>query len=190
MTFSRLTTILSNIIILLFYKLLYNKHLIVFCKKTWNVDIGCHFRMIQNTTRTGKLQLHITGPVKFHRGALIMGSGQIKCNRNISFGRNLTIECKNSIDIGQDTIIAENVSIRDTDHKFSDTAVPIRSQGCTVSPVRIGNDVWIGFGVVITKGVTIGDGCVIGANSVVTRDIPPYSVAVGVPARVIKKRGE
>ena len=54
----------------------------------------------------------------------------------------------------------------------------------------IENDVWIGYGAVINKGVSIGDGCIIGANSVVTRDIPPYTIAAGAPARVIKKRGE
>ena len=56
------------------------------------------------------------------------------------------------------------------------------------SAVKIGNDVWIGEGVKILKGVTIGDGAIIGAGSVVTKDIPPYCFAVGVPAKVIKQR--
>ena len=58
---------------------------------------------------------------------------------------------------------------------------------CYARPVTIGNDVWLGANVVVTGGVTIGDGCVIGAGSVVTRDIPPFSLAAGVPCRVIRQ---
>ena len=63
-----------------------------------------------------------------------------------------------------------------------------RAEGRADQTVVIGNDVWIGARVVIRRGVTIGDGAIIGAGSVVTRDIPPYTIAAGVPARVIKKR--
>lgn len=58
---------------------------------------------------------------------------------------------------------------------------------CYARPVVIGNDVWLGANVVVTGGVTIGDGCVIGAGSVVTRDIPPFSLAAGVPCRMIRQ---
>lgn len=68
--------------------------------------------------------------------------------------------------------------------------LPIREQGVTREGIIIEDDCWLGSGVKVLDGVTIGKGCVIGANSVVTKDIPPYSVAVGAPARVIKKRGE
>ena len=87
-------------------------------------------------------------------------------------------------------MIAKNVSIRGTDHTFNDVTLPMRLQRSTTSPVKIGNDVWIGYGAIITKGVSIGDGCVIGANSVVTLDIPSYSVAVGAPVRINKNRGQ
>ena len=55
-------------------------------------------------------------------------------------------------------------------------------------PVKIGDDVWIGRRVIILPGVTIGDGCIIGAGAVITKDIPPYSVVVGVPAKVVRRR--
>lgn len=92
------------------------------------------------------------------------------------------------ITIGNNTRIGEFVSIRDNDHKFSDANSPICSQGFTGAAIKIGNDVWIGRGVYVGKGVQIGDGAVIGANSVVTKNIPCYAVAVGVPAKIIKYR--
>ena len=57
-------------------------------------------------------------------------------------------------------------------------------------PIKIGNDVWIGVEAMILDGVTIGDGAVIGARTVVTKDIPPYAIAVGVPAKIVKYRFE
>lgn len=92
------------------------------------------------------------------------------------------------ITIGNDVRIANNVIMIARNHNFDDVTKPICKQGCTDKPITIGNDVWIGARVNIMAGVTIGDGCVIGAGSVVTKDIPPYSVAVGVPARVVKSR--
>jgi len=65
----------------------------------------------------------------------------------------------------------------------------MRKQGFAESlPITIGNDVWIGRRVIILPGVVIGDGCVIGAGAVVTKSLPPYSVAVGNPARIVKNR--
>ena len=93
------------------------------------------------------------------------------------------------VDIGHGTIFGEYCSIRDQNHSFDDLQRPIREQGFSGRPVVIGKEVWVGRGVFVGPGVTIGDGCVIGANSVVTRDLPPYSVAVGAPARVVRVRG-
>ncbi len=94
----------------------------------------------------------------------------------------------NKLEIGEDSLIAPFCYIIDYDHSFSDVKVPISKQGFASKPVSIGSDVWIGVRAVILKGVTIGDGSVIGAGSVVTSDIPPNSIAVGVPARVIERR--
>jgi acetyltransferase-like isoleucine patch superfamily enzyme len=93
-----------------------------------------------------------------------------------------------SISIESDVLIGEFVSIRDYDHAFSCPDIPISLQGFTGGPIVIGEGSWIGRGVAITKNVRIGKGCIIGANSVVTRDIPDYSVAVGSPAKVLKTR--
>ena len=90
--------------------------------------------------------------------------------------------------IGKNTLTARNVLVLSGHHAYNDPSIPIRSQGLKLKKVEIGEDVWVGANVVIMPGVTIGDGSVIGAGSVVTRDIPPYCVAVGIPAKVKKKR--
>lgn len=92
------------------------------------------------------------------------------------------------ISIGRNTRIGEFVSIRDNDHRFSHVDILVCDQGFVGAPINIDEDVWIGRGVFVGKGVTIGKGAIIGANSVVVKDIPPYAVAVGAPARVIKYR--
>ena len=92
------------------------------------------------------------------------------------------------ITIGSNCLISYNVHIRTTMHNYLDAGTPINQQGETAKPINIGNDVWIGYGVMIKPGVKIGDGAVVGMGAVVTKDIPPYAVVVGVPARVIKYR--
>jgi acetyltransferase-like isoleucine patch superfamily enzyme len=72
--------------------------------------------------------------------------------------------------------------------RLRDAKTLIRNQGFKLGSVEIGNDVWLAANVVIVKGVRIGDGAVIGANSVVADDIPPYSIAVGSPCKVIGSR--
>jgi acetyltransferase-like isoleucine patch superfamily enzyme len=115
-------------------------------------------------------------------GKLAVGAGTI-------FGHHCTIGVQELVEIGRDCLIAEMVSIRDHDHRFSRSDVPVREQGMVVAPVRIGDNVWLGSKVTVTKGVTIGDNAIVGANAVVTRDIPPNAIAAGVPARVLGLRG-
>ena len=83
--------------------------------------------------------------------------------------------------------MASNVTVTDINHPYEDVSLPIEKQPLEVSSVIIGKDCKIYNNVVILKGVNIGEHCVIGANAVVTTDIPDYSVAVGIPAKVIKR---
>jgi acetyltransferase-like isoleucine patch superfamily enzyme len=85
-------------------------------------------------------------------------------------------------------MVAAFCYVLDVDHEFADPDRPIPQQGLRVKPVIVGNDVWVGAGSFILRGVTIGDGAVVAANSVVTEDVPPYTIVAGSPARAIKKR--
>lgn len=101
---------------------------------------------------------------------------------------NLEISCKNFIEIGENVLIGRNVFIGDNIHKYEEIDKPILKQSLSKGgKTIIEDDCWIGTGVCILRNVRIGKHSIIGANSVVTKNIPPYSVAVGVPARVIKK---
>ena len=73
-------------------------------------------------------------------------------------------------------------------HAHDTLSEPIMNQGYYDAPIVIEDDVWIGHGVTVMAGVTIGRGSIVGAGAVVTKDIPPYSIAIGVPARIVKKR--
>jgi acetyltransferase-like isoleucine patch superfamily enzyme len=90
--------------------------------------------------------------------------------------------------IGDKVSLAPEVFITASDYEF-EAGTPFREQPKHERDVQIGYDVWLGARVIVTAGVTIGDGCIVGAGSVVTRDLPPGSIAVGAPARVVKQRG-
>ncbi len=101
---------------------------------------------------------------------------------------NVCIEGPGDIKIGKHCMIAAHSGIYANNHNFADPMMPIKYQGVTRKGIVIEDDCWLGHGVTVLDGVTIGKGSVIGAGSVVNRDIPPFSIAVGTPARVIKNR--
>lgn len=130
-------------------------------------------------------------------GAEIRGSGVIaepgvgvRIGDRTSIGRGNVIWGQGGVTIGQDCLLGPNVTIVSENHRFDSLAVPIREQGHDRSPVVIGDDCWIGAGVVVLKGVTIGSGAVVAAGAVVTRDVPAFAVVAGVPAQVRTTREE
>jgi maltose O-acetyltransferase len=131
-----------------------------------------------------------------------------KCGKNIIvkqnayIGSGLGLRLGDNTQLGANSRIGPNVSLGDnvlmgpdcvimtTAHAFENREVPIRLQGALpIKPIIIGDDVWIGTRVVILPGVKVGNGAVIGANSVVTKNIEPYAVVGGVPAKFIRWRG-
>ncbi|CAB3773042.1 acyltransferase [Paraburkholderia humisilvae] len=92
------------------------------------------------------------------------------------------------VSIGENTIIGQYFSAHPENHNFDDLARPIRDQGTTRKPIKVGEDCWLGARVTVVGGVTIGGGSVIAAGTVVTHDVPPYSIVAGIPARVVGSR--
>lgn len=117
-----------------------------------------------------------------------MDNTTIHIGRQTYIGLNVCIGGPGNIKIGKDCLIAANSGIIANNHIFTDIHQKIAEQGVTRKGIVIEDNCWLGYGVKILDGVTIGEGSVIGAGSVVTKNIPPYSVAVGVPAKVIKSR--
>ena len=91
------------------------------------------------------------------------------------------------VKIGSDVIIAQHVVMSGLNHVYEDVKVPIHRQPVTTSPIVIEEECWIGANAVITAGVTVGRHSVVAGGSVVTRDVPPYAVVGGNPARILKQ---
>ncbi len=119
------------------------------------------------------------------------GGPELTIGSGTYIGRFGTLACVNRIIIGDDVLISDRVFIGDAEHGFLLTSVAIKEQKISSpGPVIIGDGTWVGIGVSILPNVKIGKNCVIGANSVVTRDIPDFCVAVGNPAKVVRCLGE
>jgi acetyltransferase-like isoleucine patch superfamily enzyme len=116
---------------------------------------------------------------------------------NVYFGRNCCVEC--DLKIGSEVLIANNVGfVGKNDHNYKKVGMPIRSapeiRDLRYNPplnerlITIGDDTWIGFGAIILSGVNIGEGAIIAAGSVVTKDVLPFAVVCGTPAKFVKFR--
>lgn len=123
------------------------------------------------------------------RGSMLLPyGGKIVIGKNVGINLYCVIYGMGGVTIGDNVMIATSCVIISANHNFGRIDIPMNLQGVTCEGIAIGNDVWLGARVSVLDGVEIGEGSVIGAGSVVSKSIPPYSVAVGVPARVIQHR--
>lgn len=134
-----------------------------------NVGIGAHSRIVVSTSLNE------------------IGS-HIRIGDNVGIGEFAYLGGAGGLEIGSDCIIGQYFSCHPENHRYDQQGIPIRRQGVHRKGISIGNNCWIGSKVTILDGVCIGDGCVIAAGAVVTRSIPPDSVARGVPARIVGHR--
>jgi acetyltransferase-like isoleucine patch superfamily enzyme len=138
-------------------------------------------------------QMLAEGRLEIGRGTLLESSvtvqsadGRIRLGQRVYLSRGVTVGAVALVEIGDFVLVGPGCYITDANHRFDDHTVPIPDQGMSSKGATVIEDnVWLGANVVVTSGVRIGRRSVIGANSVVTRDIPEFSVAAGVPARVV-----
>lgn len=113
---------------------------------------------------------------------------QLKIDDNTYIGRNNFFAVGKSIEIGAYCIFGNNCAIMGSDHIFNTPLKPYITTGATTDKsIKIGVNCWLGYGISVLGNITIGHGSIIGANSVVTKNIPPFSLAIGNPARIIKR---
>ncbi|NQW04623.1 MAG: acyltransferase [Acidobacteria bacterium] len=147
----------------------------------------------RDVTIVGHANVQCLGDVSLSSGTRIFAAtGTCVIGRQVSVGVHVMLDASDSgtLVIGDGVLIAANCVVRTSNHVFSRRDVPIRQQGHRGGSVVIGDDVWLGAGVVVLPDVEIGTGTVVAAEAVVSRSLPPCSIAAGVPARVIKARPE
>lgn len=130
---------------------------------------------------------HCGENVNIESGAIFGRGENVRIGDNSDIGINCQIW--GTVSIGNDSFMGPEVVIRTTNHNFWQTNLPIRLQGSEKeAPVKIGNDVWIGQRAIILPGINIGNHAIIGAGSVVTKNIEPWAIVGGNPARIIRMR--
>jgi acetyltransferase-like isoleucine patch superfamily enzyme len=119
--------------------------------------------------------------IRCHEGRVSFGAKSV-------MGQECTISAYQHVSIGRECVVADRVMLIDFDHGSAEVDRPIRLQGIYKRDVRVGNNVWIGYGACILRGVTVGDNAIIGTSAVVTRDVEANAVVGGVPARLLRMR--
>ncbi len=152
-----------------------------------NLGLGVQINTFGNNS-----QIYLRKQVILDRGVDIraLDEGYIEIGESTYVGPYTCLAGPGPIKIGKSCLIGSHSGIYGNNHNFADPQHKIVEQGITCKGIAIEDDCWLGTSVKVLDGVTIAQGSVIGAGAVVTKDIPPYSVAVGVPAKVISQRNE
>ena len=114
--------------------------------------------------------------------------GEVRIGAKTVLGQECTISAFQHVSIGRECILADRVMLIDFDHGVVEVERPIREQGIYKRDVRVGHNVWVGYGACILRGAHVGDNAIVGTSTVVTRDVPENAVVGGVPARVLRMR--
>jgi acetyltransferase-like isoleucine patch superfamily enzyme len=137
--------------------------------------------------REGRLEIGAQALLEPHVWLTAPGSARIRIGSGTFLNVAVMVASLELVEIGDHCMLANGCFVTDANHRFDDPDRPVPWQGFTSKgPTRIGDNVWCGANVVIASGVSVGERSVIGANSVVTSDIPPFSVAAGAPAKVLR----
>jgi acetyltransferase-like isoleucine patch superfamily enzyme len=135
----------------------------------------------------GRLEVGANALFEPHVWITAPAPGRVRIGAGTFLNIGVMVAAVELVEIGSHCMLANGCFVTDGNHRFDDPDKPVPWQGFTTKgPTRIGDNVWLGANVVVTTGVTIGERCVIGANSVVTQDIPPFSIAAGAPAKVLR----
>jgi acetyltransferase-like isoleucine patch superfamily enzyme len=123
-----------------------------------------------------------------HRCKIRAHEGEVRIGAKTVLGQECTISSFQRVEIGRECILADRVMLIDFDHGVVEVERPVRLQGIYKRDVRVGHNVWIGYGVCVLRGVEVGDNAILGTSAVITRDVPENAVVAGIPARVIRMR--
>jgi acetyltransferase-like isoleucine patch superfamily enzyme len=123
-----------------------------------------------------------------HASKIRVHEGEVSIGAKTVIGQEATISAFQHVSIGRECIIADRVMLIDFDHGVTEVERPIRVQGIYKRDVRVGHNVWMGYGACVLRGVSIGDNAIVGTSAVVTTEVPANAVVAGVPARIIRMR--
>ncbi len=163
-------------------------------RHSWNISVGDRLAIDDNVmldaSGAGENGIVIGNDVIISRNATILGkTGSVVIGDRVDFGNNVVLSSVGDVVIEHSVLIAANCYIGGGRYNTERTDIPIMDQGIfSKGPLRIGSGSWLGAGAAVLDGVDIGQGCVVGAGSVVTKNLPDFSVAVGCPAKIVQIR--